>query len=40
MTQISYTGLTGQNINWTSDGEPQKDPLIAVIKNGEYVLVD
>lgn len=40
MTNISFNGLTGQDIKWTSDGEPQKDPLIAVIKNGEYVLVD
>lgn len=40
MTDISFTGLTGKDIKWTSDGEPQKDPLIAVIKNGEYVLVD
>ena len=39
MTQISFTGLTGQGIKWTSDGEPQKNPLIAEIKNGEYELV-
>ena len=40
MSKISFTGLTGHDIEWSQDGEPQKDPLIAVIKNGEYELIN
>ena len=40
MTEISYTGLTGANITWGADGEPNKDPIVVEIKNGEYVVLD
>lgn len=40
MTEISYTGLTGSDITWGADGEPNKAPIVVEIKNGEYVVLD
>lgn len=39
MTEISVSGLTGQNITWSEDGEPSKDPTVVVIKSGKYELM-
>ena len=39
MTQIEFTGVTG-NITWTAEGEPTKDPMAVIIKNGVYELMD
>ena len=40
MTEITFNGLTGENIKFSSDGEPDKEPKAVVIKNGAYVLAD
>lgn len=40
MTEITMNGLTGSNITWTSDGEPNKDPKAVVIRDGAYVSMD
>lgn len=37
MTEIKIEGLTG-NIQWTSDGEPVKEPIVVKIVNGEYAV--
>ena len=37
MTEIKINGLTGENITWTADGEPDKEPKAVVIQNGAYV---
>ena len=39
MTQISINGVTGLNMTWTADGEPNKAPKGMVIKNGAYVAM-
>lgn len=36
MTEISVNGLTGENMKWTSDGEPDKAPKAVKIVNGVY----
>lgn len=38
MTEISFTGITGSNITWGADGEPNKAPIVVKIVNGEYVI--
>ena len=38
MTKITISGLTGDNISWDENGEPNKTPKAVVIKNGSYVL--
>ena len=40
MLEISFDGLTGKQISWHEDGEPEKAPLVAEIVNGEYQLVE
>ena len=40
MVNVSYDGLTGAGIQFTEDGEPNKDPKAVVIENGAYVLMD
>lgn len=37
MTEIKIDGLTGEQISWTADGEPNKSPRAVVIKDGVYV---
>lgn len=39
MQEITYDGITGQGITWGADGEPVKDPIVAVIKDGAYELL-
>lgn len=36
MTEISVNGLTGENMKWTPDGEPNKAPKAVKIINGAY----
>ena len=40
MTEITIDGLTGDNITWTADGEPDKSPRAVVIENGAYKAMD
>lgn len=37
MTKVKMNGLTGENMTWTEDGEPHKEPKAVVIKDGAYV---
>ena len=39
MTEISFTGLTGKDIQWGADGEPQKAPIVVQVENGEYQIL-
>jgi branched-chain amino acid transport system substrate-binding protein len=39
ITSISVDGLTGSAMQWSSNGEVSKDPLVVVIKDGIYVGV-
>lgn len=39
MTTISFDGITGKGISWEAGGEPNKDPLIIQIQNGEGVAL-
>lgn len=39
MTQITFTGVTGSNITWDTDGEPVKSPIAVKIVDGEYVVM-
>lgn len=36
MVEIRFNGLTGSNITWSADGEPNKEPSVVVIKGGVY----
>ena len=38
MTTISIDGLTGADMTWTADGEPNKGPKAVEIVDGKYVL--
>lgn len=38
MTTISINGLTGADMTWTADGEPNKGPKAVEIVDGKYVL--
>lgn len=38
MTEISVDGLTGSQMKWTADGEPNKTPKAVRIENGNYVM--
>ncbi len=39
MTQITYSGITGTDITWGADGEPNKAPIVVEIKNGQYEIL-
>ena len=39
MTEITFTGVTGTDITWGTDGEPVKKPIAVKIVNGEYVVM-
>ena len=36
MTSVSYSGITGTDITWGEDGEPNKAPLVVKVVDGEY----
>ena len=36
MTEVSVDGLTGSNMKWTADGEPEKAPKAVKIVDGVY----
>lgn len=36
MVEIEIDGLTGANMSWTADGEPNKAPKAVIIKDGSY----
>ncbi len=39
MTQITFTGITGTDITWGADGEPNKAPIVVEVKNGAYEIL-
>jgi branched-chain amino acid transport system substrate-binding protein len=39
MTQISMDGLTGSDMTWTADGEPNKVPIGIKIESGVYTIM-
>ncbi len=39
ITEISIDGLTGKSISWQENGEPNKTPMVAQIKDGVYTLL-
>lgn len=39
MTQINIEGVTAKGLSWTADGEPNKDPMVLKIENGEYTIL-
>lgn len=36
MATVSYSGVTGKDITWGEDGEPNKAPLVVKVVDGEY----
>lgn len=36
MTTITYSGVTGKDITWGTEGEPNKAPLVVKVVDGEY----
>ena len=40
MTQIKVDGLTGSNMSWTEDGEPEKDPKAVQVVDGAYKAME
>ena len=36
MASVSYNGITGKDITWGEDGEPNKAPLVVKVVDGEY----
>ena len=39
MVEISLDGLTGLDMTWTADGEPNKEPKAVKIQNGAYTAM-
>lgn len=39
MVKININGVTGENMTWTEDGEPNKAPKAVKIVNGEYTAM-
>jgi hypothetical protein len=37
---LTYSGLTGENMTWSNTGEVTKDPKGMIIKNGVYEPMD
>ena len=37
---VSYTHLTGTNMTWTEDGEPEKDPKAVQVVDGAYKAME
>lgn len=40
MTQIKVDGLTGSNMSWTEDGEPEQDPKAVQVVDGAYKAME
>lgn len=40
MVEITVNGLTSEEITWTADGEPNKEPKAVKIENGAYVAME
>ena len=40
MTEITLEGVTGDEITWTEDGEPNKAPKAVEIKDGAYTAME
>ena len=40
MTEITLEGVTGDEITWTEDGEPNKAPKAVEIKDGAYAAIE
>lgn len=40
MTEIKLDGLTGKDMTWTADGEPNKAPKAVQITNGAYKMLE
>jgi branched-chain amino acid transport system substrate-binding protein len=40
ITTISVDGITGTGMTWDASGEVSKTPIVVVIKDGSYVVVD
>ena len=40
MTEITLEGVTGDEITWTEDGEPNKAPKAVEIKDGAYAAME
>lgn len=38
MLKIKVDGLTGNQMTWTENGEPNKDPKLVTIKDGKYTV--
>lgn len=39
MVEINVNGVTGDNITWDVNGEPDKTPMVVVIENGAYTVL-
>ncbi|MDL2302707.1 ABC transporter substrate-binding protein [Lachnospiraceae bacterium OttesenSCG-928-D06] len=39
MTTLDINGLTGSNMSWTVEGEPDKEPIGVKIENGTYTIM-
>ena len=37
LTKVSFNGVTGKNVVWEANGEPNKEPSVLQIKDGKYV---
>lgn len=37
LTRVSFNGVTGKNVVWEANGEPNKEPSVLQIKDGKYV---
>lgn len=40
MLKINVDGLTGNQMTWTEDGEPNKEPKLVTIKDGQYTVMN
>lgn len=40
ITEITFDGLTGAGMTWTTSGEVNKEPMAVVIEDGQYVSVE
>ena len=40
MTEITFTGITGKDITWGTDGEPIKAPIAVEIIDGAYSIME